>query len=335
MTKRKTTSNSTITAVHDTKRVRTTVTPAATQTLQQSNSGFFSRLSRDARNIIYSYLTLPPVRTQDTNESAGLVLSCRPAKEEAKAEGHLQALLFIQSVRADYAAAFHNEIKLVASIQTAEDLTRLRKLTLVLERDVGYSVLKHLEKFAALELDELRIHYTGTTTPTAPITDICFSRALCILRDLCGKVSDGPKFLQNDLWIKKQVVSWDYRTPGLKTTAGTSETSANISSPAQLTLFGSQYQNSHGVPPPCHHRPADRPIFTPQNLGPLVIVAKSETGDVGMVSVKCDFQDRNGLRCLCWFLSALMTHEPDVGLGVGTGVIRTTPGGSVVCEEVE
>jgi hypothetical protein len=199
MSKRKDIPNEADTAERDTsdsKRPRMTDTPAPSQTVVQSNSLFFNRLNRDIRNIIYSYLTLPPIRNQSTTNTAGLVLSCRQAHQEATTEGHFQAWLLIQRLLRAYASAFHSEILLPASLRTAHDLARLRKLTLVSEADMDFESLKYLEPLGFLELDELRVHYTGITGP--PIEQ-CMDRARTILWSACakadsksGSTSNGP-----------------------------------------------------------------------------------------------------------------------------------------------
>jgi hypothetical protein len=165
MSKRKVTPNGTYTVERhtgDSKRPRINDTPEPSQTDVQNNSLFFTRLSRDIRNIIYSYLTLPPLCNANTINTAGLILSCRQAQQEATTEGHFQAWLLIQRVLRAYASAFHSAINLPAYLQTAHDLARLRKLVLVSEADMDLESLKYLEPLAFLELDELRVHYTGT-----------------------------------------------------------------------------------------------------------------------------------------------------------------------------
>jgi hypothetical protein len=85
MSKRKVTPNGTYTVERhtgDSKRPRINDTPEPSQTDVQNNSLFFTRLSRDIRNIIYSYLTLPPLCNANTINTAGLIqAAAKPSKK--------------------------------------------------------------------------------------------------------------------------------------------------------------------------------------------------------------------------------------------------------------
>ena len=60
---------------------------------------FFRHFNRDIRNIIYGYMTFPPVWSEETKDVFGFILSCQQAKQEAGEEGARAAWLYIQNVK--------------------------------------------------------------------------------------------------------------------------------------------------------------------------------------------------------------------------------------------
>lgn len=63
-------------------------------------NSFFTHLNENIRNMVYSYLPLRPL--EDGKQSAGLVLSCREAKQEVEAAGARMFRLFLTKLKKNF-----------------------------------------------------------------------------------------------------------------------------------------------------------------------------------------------------------------------------------------
>ena len=121
-------------------------------------------------------------------------------------------------------------------------------------------------------------------------------------------------------------------TAGLELTPDASAAPTSSSAAAPLILLGINYQWNYGVVPADDYWPSGMPNFTPQHPEPQVTAVKSETGDVGLVSVEVDLQKRNGLMC---YLGSWMRSGQKRQVGTAMMWVRTIPGVSVVWEDVQ
>jgi hypothetical protein len=71
-------------------------TPAA------QSSDFFNVLNRDVRNLIYGYMTLAPIRNNQSKDWMGFAASCRKARQEIKEEGVRHLWQDVKDLQAEF-----------------------------------------------------------------------------------------------------------------------------------------------------------------------------------------------------------------------------------------
>lgn len=123
-------------------------------------NSFFDHFSRDARNLIYDIMEF-----HISGDFAGLMNSCRQAKQEVEEETARATWAYLQKVKTDFERHDGQAILYFPlSIMSKESMLGVRELTVTVK---GQIEMGNLLQLSRLKLDKLRIHFQGGQYNTA------------------------------------------------------------------------------------------------------------------------------------------------------------------------
>jgi hypothetical protein len=172
---------------------------------------------RDIRNHIYSYLTFPPLHHNENSD--GLAVTYRQAKQEAAEEGVRQLWMFLQDMKKNYKQETGHELRLPAHITSKTVLIGLQDLTIILtgpmapmdehdpEEDFELPIcLGPLQRFAYRHLSSSTIHFTGLIPIPLPFD----FQSMELAHDLLFSAFNTVSNIQAKQMLEQLTISYDY-----------------------------------------------------------------------------------------------------------------------------